>query len=306
VIGLGHAGRSLAVGEALAARFELVPVVLGHPDPLLSRFVSGAGYELLPLPVPGYAATEVAETVGPGWVVISDSYDLDQQAVVEIADSGALHVVIDDFAAIDQWRGAIVVNPNIGGEQFAYRGAQAVAAGPRYALFRAEIAHLADRKANLAQVARRVLVSLGGGTWPEEAEALLDVLARTPFEVRATFDSNRPEAVAPETLAQQLDWADVAIVSGGVIKYEAAAAGVPMIVVAVVPHQAEVARSFAAESGASFAGLLSEVTPSEVVDRVERLAADLEARTQLSLRSQDLVDGRGAQRVADIVEAAVA
>jgi spore coat polysaccharide biosynthesis predicted glycosyltransferase SpsG len=305
-IGLGHAGRSLALGAALAERFGAVPEVLGRSDPLLARFVTRVGYELLPLLAPGYGTAEVVARVGPGWAVISDSYDLDQDAVVQIAASGAMHVAIDDFASVGEWHDAIVVNPNIGSEHLAYAGARVVAAGPAYALLRPEIARLAGRPRSLAPRGRRLLVCLGGGAWPSESDALLDALAGTTFEVRATFDSDRPEAVPPDTLAEQLEWADVAIVSGGVVKYEAAAAGLPMVVAAVVPHQAIVARAFAAETGAPFGGSLSDVQPSELVALVERLAADLETRAALSARAQDLVDGRGAQRVAALVEAAEA
>jgi len=107
------------------------------------------------------------------------------------------------------------------------------------------------------------------------------------------------EGVPASSLPQQLAWADAAIVSGGVIKYEAAVNGVPMLLVAAVAHQREVAESFAATGGGRYLGALEELDPAAVAHEASELLADSAERSRLGAAAASLVDGRGAERAAD-------
>lgn len=301
-VGLGHASRCLAVSEVLARELGVVPRFLAPPDPVLAAFLDGTGCELLPLSSTGYGVEEVVARLSPADVMLSDTYALDSAALAAIASTGATHGVVDDFGRLDRWPVDVVVNPNVGSDAEWYPGAGAALVGPDYALLRAEITERIDPERPIANTGRRLLVCLGGGVWPAEADALLSALAAElgDAEIRVTTRERVPPgvtAVEPSSLPAQLEWAELAVLSGGVVKYEAAALGVPALLVAIVPHQEEVGTAFAGTGAARYLGALARLEPGEIAAAALRLARDPGERAELASAGRALVDGRGAERV---------
>jgi len=170
-----------------------------------------------------------------------------------------------------------------------------------YALLRREVLDAAaHREARAAS--GRLLVCLGGGAHATGGalDALLDAAVASGADVRVTTREPAPagaSAVDPATLPEQLAWADAAVLSGGVVKYEAAVCGLPAVLLAVVDHQREVARLFAETGAAEYAGVLGEADPEDVIARARGVAGD---RT-MAETARSVVDGRGAQRAAAAV-----
>jgi len=303
-IGLGHVGRTLALAEELGRRLGVVPVLLAHPDPLLKRFLDGRPVRLRYVDGDGYALSDVVAAASRGDVLVTDTYALDEEVLDAVHGLQIRHLVVDDFSRFSTWHCDVVVNPNVGASPLPYGDAGRVLVGPKYALIRNEIRRAAAAR-NPRSDAERLLVCLGGGSWGRAAEALLVELAglaAVGIAVRATTEEPVPagiEAVSPWSLPQQLAWADAAIVSAGVVKYEGAVAGVPMLVVATVEHQRQVAQSFAATGAACYAGVLSELNPPALAEQASRLLADSVERDRLASSASSLIDGLGAQRAVD-------
>jgi spore coat polysaccharide biosynthesis predicted glycosyltransferase SpsG len=98
--------------------------------------------------------------------------------------------------------------------------------------------------------------------------------------------------------------ADLAIVAGGLTMHEAMAAGTPAIAVCQqVRHQAEMAARFQAQGAMLSLGKGEGLAEAEIAKAVSALAADPGRRRAMSRRGQELVDGRGTQRVAEILAA---
>ena len=165
---------------------------------------------------------------------------------------------------------------------------------------------------------RRVLVSLGGGPREALSRAVADeVMRRLPdVEVLVTQLQALPTAAgtrarvrrvsAPDGLAPWLARVDVAIVGGGVSLYEAVAAGVPTVAVAVVPAQLPTIRGFARHHLTVSAGLPTggaHVVARRVAARVERIARSSSLREFVRDDGPRLVDGLGARRVAQAIVA---
>lgn len=304
-IGLGHIGRSVALAEELAERLDVVPELLARADPVLARFLDGRGIHWTEIEEPGYSAGEVAARLSPGTILVSDSYELDEAALEAVTSTGARHVVIDDFARLRRWPVELVVNPNAGAEGTPYPGAARVLAGTPYALLRREIRDAARAARTTASPAQTVLVSLGGGGWPAAGVSLLEAVARelSGLTIRATIPSELApagvEPVDPRLLHVELAAADVALLTGGVLKYEAAACGLPALLVALVAHQVEVAAAFARTGAARALGPLEALDPVEAARELASLAADAPARAAMTAAAQAAVDGQGARRAAE-------
>jgi UDP-2,4-diacetamido-2,4,6-trideoxy-beta-L-altropyranose hydrolase len=308
-IGLGHAGRALSLAEELAGRLGVTPRFVSRQDPLLAQFLEGRGVDHVLVGGEGYDVQAVLDAAeGDAAVVVSDSYELDAEALNAIDVAGLRHVVVDDFARLDAWPCDVVVNPNLGAEGNAYPGAKSVAAGPRYAPLRSAIRSIAERPVEARDAGTRLLVCLGGGDWGGRADDLLIALSALTahgVEVRAAVEGRALPAgvdqVPRSTLPAQLAWADVGVISGGVLKYEAAATGLPMLLLAAVAHQVGVAKAFASSGAGEYLGTLDAVDPAGVARRALALLRDREERHRVALRSRELVDGRGAERVADLL-----
>jgi UDP:flavonoid glycosyltransferase YjiC (YdhE family) len=165
---------------------------------------------------------------------------------------------------------------------------------------------------------RRVLVSLGGGPREILSRAVVEAVARRlpDAEVLVTQLPAIPEIAAmrgrvrcisaPDGLAPWLARVDLAIVGGGVSLYEAVAAGVPSVALAIVPAQAPTIRGFARRQLTVPAGLATgapRIVARRVATRVERLARSSSLRDVVRHDGPRLVDGRGARRVARAVVA---
>jgi spore coat polysaccharide biosynthesis predicted glycosyltransferase SpsG len=174
------------------------------------------------------------------------------------------------------------------------------------------------QRARVARVVTTVLISLGGGPRASWARAVTtELLRRRPdLVVFATGSADAgadrvapPTMVAaPDGLAPWLARVDVAIVGGGVSLYEAVAAGVPTVAVAVVPAQRPTIRGFAArrltvDAGGPLASL--RALARRIGDRFERIAADAAGRRYVRQAGPRAVDGRGARRVAREIAAVV-
>jgi hypothetical protein len=100
-------------------------------------------------------------------------------------------------------------------------------------------------------------------------------------------------------LAAELSACDVAVVGGGVSLYEACARGVAAVAVPVVGPQRPTVRGFVARHAAR--GTWGAFDADGVAREVVHLLRRPDVRVRLAARGRQLVDGRGAIRVADAV-----
>jgi len=106
----------------------------------------------------------------------------------------------------------------------------------------------------------------------------------------------------PPDLVARLLAADVAVIGAGTMKFEAAALGLPAVLVAVGDDQLPVGPPFAATGAAAWAGDGRDVDPVALADILASLLHDEDRRLAMSRRGPLVVAGDGAHR---IVHAAV-
>jgi spore coat polysaccharide biosynthesis predicted glycosyltransferase SpsG len=105
----------------------------------------------------------------------------------------------------------------------------------------------------------------------------------------------------PPELDSRLATASLVVSGAGTIKFELALLGRPMVLLAVVDDQLAVGPPFAATGAAEYLGDGRTIEPEAVVAAVTRLMADEPARMSIASRGREVVDGRGAERLADAV-----
>src|SRR5262249_31740042 len=112
--------------------------------------------------------------------------------------------------------------------------------------------------------------------------------------------------LAQTGLAQALADCDVAIVAGGATLYEACALGTPAVALAVVPAQRRAVPEFASGGAIVDAGSVSAITIERAGREVSKLLGDERRCRTIAARARRLVDGLGARRVAEHIQAMLA
>jgi len=168
---------------------------------------------------------------------------------------------------------------------------------------------------------RRVLISFGGGPRAGVAqliarelcrrhpslEVLLPAPAAPPDEEANAGDARIRSLTLRDGLGAVLHDVDLAVLGGGMSLYEAAAAGVPAVALAVVPAQRPTIQGLARAGVVRSAGRLA-VRPNaqwlrQVVGAMSAALADVAWRRAAASRGPRLVDGRGAERAARAITA---
>jgi spore coat polysaccharide biosynthesis protein SpsF len=119
---------------------------------------------------------------------------------------------------------------------------------------------------------------------------LIDAAARSRHSVQI--------ARTPPSMAALMRGSRIAITAFGVSAYELAACGVPAIHLCLTSDHARSSSAFVNEHIAISAGVFGRVSPGQIADAVTRLMGNAGRRGEMAARARQLVDGRGAQRVA--------
>ena len=125
--------------------------------------------------------------------------------------------------------------------------------------------------------------------------------------LKSSFTSVPPPIVLRHPTGSQLISAelkhiaccDISINAAGSTTYELAACGVPALLVVVEDNQVELARESDKRSFAINLGWHSELRKEYLFDTMDRTIEDHALRQAMTAWGQELIDGKGAKRLAD-------
>lgn len=332
-IGTGHVMRCLALTHAWK-RVVGGPVTFFtscDSDVLVARIIaSGCDVQRVERPYPEPGDRDRLEDAArsakdSGARVVVDGYHFDA-GFSSVLRPYARVLVLDDVAHQPHYDADLLLNQNVAAHRGMYEGRTGaqLLLGPRYALLRPEFARM--RSSGSAEVSPRsgmpsvrVLVTLGGSDPDDITNRVLDALdlvRDVTLTVRVIVGPSNPHGdalraraaqrtlgvelvVAPDDMAAHMAWADVAVSSAGSTIWELFHLGVASALVTVADNQGENAR---AADAAGAAIDLGAAAGSDLEARIEKavsiLAGDQETRARISAKARQLVDGRGAERVA--------
>jgi UDP-2,4-diacetamido-2,4,6-trideoxy-beta-L-altropyranose hydrolase len=341
-IGIGHILRLVALAEAATdAGHEVVFAI--RRDPVAPTLPAHRGFpvELVPDDLsldgePDWLASLALEKGRPAWAVI-DGYRFDARYLAAVRAAGPQVAVIDDLGA-SRYPVDVVVNPNLYAPRLALDtlGHTARLLGPRYALLRREFLAVRDdghafRDSPASRPARpegaplALLLAFGGSDPAGLTARTVDLLAAVvdhlpPFAVTAAVGpaQRNPGAVraaaarapfpatvveADERMAELYRNADLAIAAAGGGALEMLGVGLPPLVVAAVTQQQPAAREIAARGAGLDLGDAKDLDAARLLSAL-RVALVPGKREALVEAGRALVDGRGAARVVEALEAA--
>jgi len=332
-IGGGHVVRCSALAAAAAARgWRVAFAAVKGSEEVVPTLAEGPWERLdlndgTPLTEPAQLAVRWPD--GADWLVV-DHYDRDAEFEAACRPWARRVVAIDDLAnrphAAD-----VVINAAPGRTADHYSGLTgpkcAILTGPAYALLdqrfpSARTDVLASRSSG--QPVRRVLISFGLADGKDFTSRALRAVARTLPGARVDIVLG---LAAPhrDTVAKAMDQlplnttlhlgandmaalmcdADLAIGAAGTTSWERCCLGLPSVAVVAADNQRPNAQALDAVGAATvingLVGAHDEHVVGAIAEAVAALAADADARQAQSAAAAALCDGRGCDRVLDVM-----
>ena len=317
-IGTGHVMRCLALAQAWMARGGAVCWAAAElPQPLSARLAREGVFARMITPTglehDAAITGALAEEAGAACVVV-DGYRFDGRYEARVAEVAPV-LAWDDTVHTDHTASRWVLNQNIHArpEMYPTLAPGRVLAGTKFAQLRREFWPLRQWKREVAPVARRLLVTLGGsdptGTTRRVVGALtgntgLDVTvvvgAAARFEpaLQAAVERAGFRLVTdPPSMPELMAAADLAVSAGGSTAWEMLFMGLPAVTITLADNQRPITAGLAQAGAALSHGWHAELDAVRLADEVRTLAADTARRRAMGALGRTLVDGEGGARV---------
>lgn len=324
-IGLGHLMRCLALAQHWLAHCGPVTFALAEQVSVFAARLLREGASLRVMAVePGSladadATAELARELGASWIVC-DGYHFGAAYQARLKASAQRLLFVDDYGHGEDYCADLVLNQNLYAEAAPYQRRAAgteLLLGSRYTLLRREFTAHPPQPRTVPARAGRLLITLGGADPADftsvavaaladlaDMEALVIVGGSNPrraqIESAAHALGTRVSVVAAvDDMPARMAWADLAVTAGGSTCWELLYMAVPALVVVLADNQVQVAGAVARHGAGIDLGRCEAVDAARLGAAIGALANDRAARHAMAQAGQALVDGRGAERVAD-------
>jgi spore coat polysaccharide biosynthesis predicted glycosyltransferase SpsG/CMP-N-acetylneuraminic acid synthetase len=270
-IGTGHLRRCLTLADELAHHDVRFLLATDDPETWFGH-VTGAGYRM-------------GEGILPGGIAVLDMLGADPAFVWSLRQQGTRVVVLED-GGVGAQAADLAINELLDvGDRF----------GPAFAVIRPEFLTGRRHEPTHESTDRpRVLVSFGG-TDPTDTA---DRVARALLNIGLHVTRRNPADEARRPIAEDMATHHLLVSSCGRTLHEAAAIGIPTIGIPV--NGAEEAHLRL--PSVRYLPRVELVTDAEVTAAVRSVLAAPGLRVEMSEHGQSLVDGRGTQRIARMID----
>jgi UDP-2,4-diacetamido-2,4,6-trideoxy-beta-L-altropyranose hydrolase len=261
--------------------------------------------------------TRLAGEHGASWIVV-DGYAFGAEYQESLKRHGLKVLFIDDNGHALSYPADLVLNQNAHASENLYTNrepATKLLLGPRYAMLRREFTAWRDWKRDIPQVARKVLVTMGGSDPDNVTERVIEAIL-SQSEMKATVVVGGSNPHLPELrkritdLRQNLQLvenvtnmpelianSDLAISGAGTTTWEMCFMGLPAILIVLAGNQRFAAEELDRRGVAINLGAAEQIQCSTLSSHLPRLIDARETRKAMSDRGRTLVDGYGAARV---------
>jgi UDP-2,4-diacetamido-2,4,6-trideoxy-beta-L-altropyranose hydrolase len=328
-IGLGHVMRCLALAQHWQQRCGPVTFALAGELPAFAVRLCREGVNLRHLAVePGSSAdakstAALSAELGAAWIVC-DGYHFGAAYQKRLKEAGCRLLLVDDYGHAEEYCADLVLNQNLYAEPGPYARrspGSTLLLGSRYALLRREFTAYPAAPRVVPDRADRLLITLGGAdpvdftsvalaalARVEDLEALVVVGGSNPRRVQidraaSVLGERATVVVAVDDMPARMAWADFAVTAGGSTCWELMYMGVPALVAVLADNQVAVAQAVAQHGAGIDLGRSLYINADRLGAAIAGLACDQMARHAMAHAGQELVDGRGAERVLDAMVA---
>jgi UDP-2,4-diacetamido-2,4,6-trideoxy-beta-L-altropyranose hydrolase len=331
--GAGHVMRCLALAESWHGLGGQVTLLSSRLNSALSQRTEKLGIDLAEIPIPHpdtsdlrscFSALEKAagESMELPWIVL-DGYHFDTAYQSLLRSAGCRLMVIDDTAHLPRYDADVILNHGVGAQQLTYNCGPdtLLLLGTRFALLRSEFQHWHSVVKSCPEVARKVIVTLGGSDDENMTLKIVQALEQISIpnlEAKIVVGPLNPHVAELDRTVRSLSsrfcleigvtdpallmaWADLAVAAGGTTSLELAFMKVPALTFILAENQAAAAKALDAFGAARCLGRPGDLNREEIANAISYLMQDKEARQRMSKSGEVLIDGRGVERVLEVM-----
>jgi UDP-2,4-diacetamido-2,4,6-trideoxy-beta-L-altropyranose hydrolase len=324
-IGTGHVMRCLALAQAWKKLGDQAVFLMRREGETLETRIRSAGVAVRYLNAIAGSKEDAQETarltfeMGASWIIL-DGYHFSSAYQGILKDFGSRLLYIDDYGHLDHYPANIVLNHNLGSSEALYPSRAhdtQLMLGSDYILLRQEFLKWKKWERKVPKVARKILVSFGGGDSGNTVfmiiKSLQDLSLKDVEVVLLTATINPQTALLQKEItvlpfrtrllhtthdmAEIMAWADIAISAAGSTAWELAYMGVPSILVVLAENQMSVARELDNRRIGLNLGGLHALTSRQITSEMEKLLLSEQERSEMSYRGRKLLDGYGVDRI---------
>jgi UDP-2,4-diacetamido-2,4,6-trideoxy-beta-L-altropyranose hydrolase len=257
------------------------------------------------------------------WVVL-DGHHFDAAYQSLLRSAGCRLLVIDDTGHLSRYNADMILNCGLNAQRIVYNHAPdtLLLLGTRFGLLGPEFQRWQGGGVrHCPEVVRKVIVTLEGR---DENKAILKVIEAlkqisiADLEVRVVTEArNRDLAELHRAIATVssrffletqvtdtaplMGWADLAVTAGETTSWEIAFMNVPAVILILAENQAKAATDLDEFGSARCLGQVEHLSHEEIAGGLVHLMYDGEARKRMSQRAKALVDGKGGERLLDVM-----
>jgi len=319
--GMGHMMRCLSIANVLRKKrnVEILFITQGYSEGL--KKVLDAGYQVKEIPVDIGPKNELnliinfLEEFKPHLIVV-DMLDANPDFMKRVKELGVILLSVDDLGPGKNYSDILIYNFAKNPKNHSLK--QRCYFGPSYMPLNEKIKEVHGKK--IRKVGKNILVSFGAsdpssltlktikaldksdqnynvtviiGPVFSQNEKLEKIVRKTKKKYNLKFNVGQQEFI------ELLQKSDIAITSGGGTVYELAGTGTPGIVLCQNEH--ENTNVFEEYGIVIKLGLGKLVTEKKILSTVESLSKNKNLRRKMSIKGKKLVDGKGAERVVNII-----
>ena len=327
-IGAGHLMRCLTIADALNCRDR---VCFWCADEESAELARQRGYEAVPLgtdyrdmlsELPKLEELQAGRDRGTQTIpqtILVDSYYVSAAYLQALRAFGRV-LLLEDVPG-RSWPVDGVINYNAFAEEEIYRAVYEQCGDVRWYIGAAYVPlrpSFAGRDYQVREQVQELLVTTGGGDQENIAGKLLEVLEDTTYIIHVVsgpynphrtwldhYAQEHPRVVVHRQVTEMAELmlqCDLAVTAGGTTIYELCALGVPFVCFSYAENQ-EALVDYAGRQGIGLDAGKYHHDPAGTLKNIGRLArqaaADVQQRREMSRRAAELVDGRGADRLAE-------
>jgi len=311
-LGMGHVMRCIGLASELKSQ-NIQPIFLCQNDGLVLKKIRALGFIVKPIfKKDGFRKQtsiiiRAAKKYNTGCIV----FDLNNSQTLSKLSQYANHINLlknagnkliiieglgkENIASKVKLSADMIIAPYYLADKAKYitRNNTKLLLGAKYFVFRQEFIKLSNRKKVIPKRAKNILVSLGGGDVSVPNQKVLKALTNIKTE-KGVKIKLAPGSV---NMARLIHWADIAIIGGGLTKYEAALMGTPSIITSINSVQSESMKGFDEGGTAINLGQINKISIQNIDGAVNHLVLDHKQRQKMKVAGQKLVDGQGAARI---------
>ena len=296
-VGFGHVTRCIALYQAIEDKGHSPELVINADDSILD-FVENSNCQLFNWVV---EQGKIICLIKDADFVIIDSYLAQKPLYDKISEitNGNL-LMIDDYNRIEYPSG-IVVNPSICGDKLNYSCKDGITylLGKSYAIIRKEFWKIP--KKNINKKVRNVLITFGGIKREDLINKIVGYLKEI-FKFDFYIVGSSGNKLSAKQMLDLMLKVDICISGGGQTTYELARVGVPTIGICFAENQLMNLKGWEKEGILQYAGWYNDKDLIEKISNGFNNIQSYSKRDNLNQAGKSCIDGRGAERLAQVIQ----